>query len=101
MVKLDISNIDSILTSKYRLAILASEDEIDFNYFKTELDISDGNLSTHMTKLETGGYISVKKRFEGKKPKTGYRITEKGLKQYEAYLNEMAKILKGDKDEDK
>ncbi|MBN2440634.1 MAG: transcriptional regulator [Spirochaetales bacterium] len=96
MAKLDLNRIDNILTSKYRLAVLAllsSGDEIDFSFFKKELDISDGNLSTHMTKLEKAGYITVKKQFKGKRPKTTYRITDIGLKQYESYLNEIAKLF--------
>ena len=96
MAKLDVSRIDNLLSSKYRLAVLAflsGGDEIDFNYFKSELDISDGNLSSHISKLETAGYVAVKKDFEGKKPKTTYRITKKGLEQYEQYLNEIAKLF--------
>jgi DNA-binding HxlR family transcriptional regulator len=98
MPRLDLDKIDNLLASKYRLAILAllsTGDEIDFNYFKTELDVSDGNLSSHMTKLETAGYVTVSKRIEGKKPKTSYRITEAGIGRYESYLNEIAKLLKG------
>ncbi len=98
MPRLDIDKIDDLLASKYRLAIVAllsGGDEIDFTYFKTELDITDGNLSSHMAKLETGGYVMVHKRIEGKKPKTSYRITDTGLERYEAYLNEITRLLKG------
>jgi DNA-binding HxlR family transcriptional regulator len=99
MASIDLSRIDNILSSKYRLAVLAllsSGDEIDFSFFKRELDISDGNLSTHMTKLESAGCIRVRKQFRGKKPKTTYRITDRGLEIYESYLSEISKLYKGE-----
>ncbi|MBN1647243.1 MAG: transcriptional regulator [Spirochaetales bacterium] len=96
MKNLDLSNINDLFSSKYRLAIMAllsGGDEIEFAWFRSELQISDGNLSSHMDKLEKAGYISIKKQFVGKKPRTSYRITAGGLDQYQSYLNEIAKLF--------
>jgi DNA-binding HxlR family transcriptional regulator len=96
MSKVNLKNIDPLIHSKYRLAILAllsNGDEIDFNFFKNELEITDGNLSIHLKKLEEKSFITVKKKFEKKKPKTSYRITKKGLAGYISYLEEIAKLL--------
>ncbi|MBN1797712.1 MAG: transcriptional regulator [Spirochaetales bacterium] len=96
MSKLNIENIDPIIHSKYRLAILAllaGGDEIDFNFFKRELDITDGNLSIHLKRLEEKSFITMKKQFVKRKPKTSYRITENGLQQYKQYLEEISKLF--------
>ncbi len=96
MSKLNVANIDSIIHSKYRLAILAllaGGDEIEFNFFKGEMDITDGNLSIHLRKLEEKSFITMKKQFVGRKPKTSYRITEKGLLNYQQYLEEISKLF--------
>jgi DNA-binding HxlR family transcriptional regulator len=96
MSKIDLANIDPLIHSKYRLAILAllaNGDEIDFNFFKKELQITDGNLSIHLKKLEEKSFISVRKRFEKRKPKTTYRITEKGLTKFTRYLEEIGKLF--------
>ncbi|MEJ2664857.1 MAG: transcriptional regulator [Spirochaetia bacterium] len=96
MSKLNIGNIDPIIHSKYRLgilALLAGGDEIDFNFFKGELGITDGNLSIHLRKLEEKSFISMKKQFVKRKPKTTFRITENGLHQYRQYLEEISKLF--------
>lgn len=96
MNRLNLVNIDNIFNSKFRLAIIAllsGGDVIDFGYFRNELEISDGNLSSHMDKLEKAGFVIIKKSFKGKKPKTAYSITKRGLDQYRRYLNEIAKLL--------
>ncbi len=96
MNRLNLINIDNIFNSKFRLAIIAllsGGDEIEFSYFRNELDISDGNLSSHMDKLEKAGFIIIKKSFKGKKPKTSYRISDLGLKHYKLYLDEISKLI--------
>jgi DNA-binding HxlR family transcriptional regulator len=96
MPKLNVGNIDPIIHSKYRLvilALLAGGDEIDFNFFKKELDITDGNLSVHLRRLEEKSMITMKKQFVQRKPNTSYRITENGLRQYKQYLEEISKLF--------
>jgi DNA-binding MarR family transcriptional regulator len=80
------------------MTILNSVRKVNFIYLRKKLDVTDGNLSSHMEKLEKAGYVSVKKTFLDKKPNTIYRITEKGKKAFRAYLEHLEKILEGSED---
>lgn len=60
------------------MMILSGVEQADFNFLLTSLNLTRGNLSRHMEKLESTGYISVKKTFEGKIPHTSYQITPQG-----------------------
>ncbi|MBN1588067.1 MAG: transcriptional regulator [Pirellulales bacterium] len=62
------------------LAILSGVDLADFKFFVTTLGLSKGNLSSHMDKLEQAGYVEVQKGFNGKIPRTAYRMTDAGRK---------------------
>lgn len=91
--------LDELLSSKARLgimAILAAAEEVEFTYLKEKLDLTDGNLSTHMKKLEEAGYILSEKAFFNKKPRTSYRITPTGRTAFERHLSALEKILKGE-----
>jgi DNA-binding MarR family transcriptional regulator len=77
------------------MTILNSVTKVNFLYLRKKLDVTDGNLSSHMEKLEEAGYVSVKKTFLDKKPNTIYRITEKGKKAFRSYLEHLEKILEG------
>ncbi len=84
--------LDSLLTTEIRfflMTILAMYDSADFNFLKNELSASDGNLSVNLTKLEDAGYISSKKEFVGKKPKTTYKITDLGLEKLSMHINKI------------
>ena len=69
-------------------------DWVDFTEMKSLLDITDGNLASHSSALEKGEYIEVKKEFVGKKPKTSYRVTNKGRVTFEQHLKSLEKLLK-------
>lgn len=71
------------------LSILVSVDNANFSYLKDATGTSDGNLSTHLSKLEDSGYITIDKRFVGKKPQTLCRITVEGK---EALLQHIAQL---------
>lgn len=93
----DISRINKVFESRVRLgimSILAANEEVDFNTFKGLLNLTDGNLSSHLSALEALEIIEVKKEFVGKKPKTTYRVTEIGRKVFNEHLNELEKLLK-------
>jgi DNA-binding HxlR family transcriptional regulator len=84
--------LDSLLTAEIRffiMTILAMYDTADFNFLKNELSASDGNLSVNLTKLEEAGYISSKKQFVGKKPKSTYKITRLGLDRLSQHINKI------------
>lgn len=97
MDKSGILKLNDLLSSKYRLAVmrmLAGGDEYGFQALKNELGLTDGNLSSHMAKLEKGGLVKVIKGYDGKKPKTAFRITKKGLSAYRDYLDFLSFILR-------
>jgi len=76
------------------LTILSLRGHITFTELKKLLSVSDGNLSVHLKKLEDANFITVEKKFEGRKPQTTYKLTELGKKEFIAYLNKMEEVLK-------
>ena len=76
------------------MSILMVNDWVYFTEMKSLLDITDGNLASHSSALEKGEYIEVKKEFVGKKPKTSYRVTNKGRVAFEQHLKSLEKLLK-------
>jgi DNA-binding MarR family transcriptional regulator len=92
-----LTDLDDLIHSKIRLAImtiLMSVEKAQFTYLKKLTQTTDGNLSVHLTKLEDAGYISVDKRFVHKRPQTTCKITERGRKAFEKYVNVLEKIIK-------
>jgi DNA-binding HxlR family transcriptional regulator len=89
--------LDRIIHERVRLAIvsaLAVHEMLTFNELKALLDATDGNLSVHARKLEEAGYIACRKFFEGRLPKTEYRLTPAGKKALERYLGHMEALIK-------
>ena len=92
--------LDPVIHSQVRLSvmsILAAAKEADFNTLKKMTGATDGNLSTHLTKLEEAGYMKVKKSFKGKKPQTTCSLTEKGKKAFKEYLKGLEEIIHAQK----
>lgn len=90
VIEIDISKIEPVFHSPIRIAILSiliSAIEADFNYLKKATKTTDGNLSSHLSKLEKEGFIEIKKSFSEKKPLTTCRITKKGKKAFLKYIN--------------
>ncbi|MDA3813921.1 MAG: transcriptional regulator [Candidatus Cloacimonetes bacterium] len=82
------AELDPVIHSRVRLAVmilLLHAESADFTYLKKELEVSDGNLSTHLRKLEKVKYIKMQKRFENRKPKTTISLTEKGRNALDEY----------------
>jgi DNA-binding MarR family transcriptional regulator len=79
------------------LYTLGEGEEIEFTTLRDLLGLSDGNLSSHLSKLEEAGYVKVRKTFEGKKPKTYISLTAKGRKAFENYISVLKKMLEGEK----
>ena len=75
------------------LSILELLDYADFKYLLNETGFTKGNLSSHMTKLETSGYVSVKKEFKNKVPVTTYKLTKDGLKELVKYRALMRMLI--------
>jgi DNA-binding MarR family transcriptional regulator len=75
------------------MSILMVNEWVEFKEMKETLDITDGNLASHIAGLEKNDYIEVKKEFVGKKPKTSYRATKTGRKAFNLHLNALEKLL--------
>ena len=76
------------------MSILMVNDSVDFNFFKEKLELTDGNLASHITALEKIGYIAVIKQFIGKKPNTSYSATKVGEKAFKEHLNALEELIK-------
>ncbi len=91
-----VDGLDQIIHERRRLGIvsaLAANDRQTFAELKAILQTTDGNLSVHARRLEEAGYIKVTKGFEERKPRTEYRLTTKGRRALETYLENMESIL--------
>ena len=89
-------NLDRLIHERMRLGIvsaLAVNDSLTFNELKRLLGTTDGNLSVHARRLEEAGYVSCTKSFEGRMPKTEYRLTAVGRKALEQYLAHMEALI--------
>src|SRR5690349_10689240 len=90
-------DLDRLIHEKTRLAIvsaLAVNSSVTFNEMKAILKTTDGNVSVHTRKLEEAGYLSCKKSFEGRIPKTEYSLTAAGRRALEKYLQHMEALIK-------
>jgi len=91
-----IPEFDRVIHERLRLGIvsaLAVNDSLSFSDLKRLLDTTDGNLSVHARKLEDARYIVCHKRFEGRVPRTEYKLTAPGRKALETYLAEMEMFI--------
>ena len=97
MTEFNYQQLDEIIHSRIRLAIIAvliAVDESEFTFLKEKVNATDGNLSTHLKKLEESGYIAVSKSFENRKPVSRYMLTQKGRKAFEIYVERLEKLIK-------
>jgi len=91
-----IHDIDEVIHQKVRLGImtmLAAEGAIEFVQLKEGLNLTDGNLSSHVTLLEKNDYIAIQKAFVNKRPQTTLKITKKGRQALKNYLEILRKII--------
>jgi len=92
-----ISDLNKVFDSRIRLGIMSVlivNDTYDFNGFKKTLNVTDGNLASHLKALEEKGLIKVNKQFIGRKPNTTYSITEQGVTLFKKHLKALEKLLK-------
>ena len=76
------------------MAVLLANDSVSFNDLKESLDLTDGNLASHVSALEKAGYVLVSKQFIGKKPNTTYEATAEGKLAFQQHLAALEKLLK-------
>jgi len=93
----EISKLNKVFESRIRLgimSILVVNDHVEFSYLKEILNLTDGNLASHINALEKQHYVEVTKQFIGKKPNTTYRITENGRLAFNHHLDALEQIIK-------
>jgi DNA-binding HxlR family transcriptional regulator len=91
-----VPDLDRIIHERMRLGIvsaLAVNDSLTFNELKKLLQTTDGNLSVHARRLEEAEYVECTKSFEGRMPRTEYRLSPLGRKAFERYLNHMEALI--------
>ena len=94
-------DLDPLIHERVRLGILtllSVQGTLDFKTLKESLNVTDGNLSQHLRKLEDGGYIKVHKTFVKRRPRTTYSLTELGRERLALYIEKLEQILKEVKD---
>ena len=95
-----IVNLNKVFDSRVRLGIMSTllvNDSISFNELKSLIDVTDGNLASHLKTLEEAAYIKVHKGFIGRKTNTLYQVTKTGEKHFRQHLSALEKMIKGTK----
>jgi DNA-binding transcriptional ArsR family regulator len=93
--------LDRLVHERLRLGILSAlavNDSLTFNELKKLLDTTDGNLSVHGRKLEEAGYVACAKSFQGRMPRTDYRLTAAGRRALDRYLDHMEALIQAMRD---
>jgi DNA-binding MarR family transcriptional regulator len=93
--------LDRLIHERLRLGILSAlsvNESLTFNELKKLLETTDGNLSVHARKLEEAGYIAVTKSFEGRMPRTDYKLTATGRRALDRYLDHMEALIQAMRD---
>jgi DNA-binding HxlR family transcriptional regulator len=91
-----IEGLNKNFDNRVRLGIMSSlmvNDFVEFNALKELLDVTDGNLASHLKALEKENLISVHKKFVGRKPNTSYQITEEGIKQFTGHISALERLI--------
>jgi DNA-binding HxlR family transcriptional regulator len=91
------TGLDRVIHERMRLGIvsaLAANESLTFNELKSLMKTTDGNLSVHARKLEEANYVVCNKYFDGRTPKTEYRLTSAGRRALERYINHMEALIK-------
>jgi DNA-binding HxlR family transcriptional regulator len=92
-----ITNINKVFESRIRLGIMSVlmvNETYDFNSLKETLNVTDGNLASHLKALEDKGMIKVNKQFIGRKPNTRYSATETGISDFQQHLKALENLIK-------
>ena len=92
----NMSGLDRVIHEPARLmlvALLSAVESADFLYLLKESELTKGNLSVHLSKLEEAGYVEAEKSFRGKMPHTEYRLTSKGKSAFDQYRKSLSSVL--------
>jgi DNA-binding MarR family transcriptional regulator len=97
-MKNPINGLNKVFESRIRLGIMSTlmmNEEVNFNDLKQLLEVTDGNLATHLLSLEENGYIKVHKGFIGRKTNTTYSISKTGEKAFSEHISALESMIKG------
>jgi DNA-binding MarR family transcriptional regulator len=97
MPELDIGALDEVIHGRVRLGVMAHlvrAEAADFNELKSVLNVTQGNLSVHLRKLEEAGYVEIEKGYLGRRPRTRVGLTVKGRQAFAAYLDALEQMVK-------
>lgn len=92
-----IQNLNKIFDSRIRLGIMSAlmvNDEVNFNELKELIQVTDGNLASHLKTLEENAYVKVQKGFIGRKTNTTYSVTKAGQVAFKAHLEALEQMIK-------
>nr|WP_255593913.1 transcriptional regulator [Pontibacter sp. HSC-14F20] len=96
-------NINKAFESKARLGIMSVllvDDRVDFNTLKETLQLTDGNLASHLRALEEARYLQVEKQFVGRKPNTTYHATDAGREAFKSHLDALEQLILNNRQSD-
>lgn len=96
MAEYDHTQIDDVIHSRLRLAImavLASVDRAEFAFLRRQVNATDGNLGAHLRKLEEAGYIRMEKQFVDRKPRTDCYLTDLGRRAFRDYIERLGSLV--------
>lgn len=94
-----IGDLDKAFESRVRIgimAVLVVNTWVDHAHMRDLLDVTDGNLASHIAALEKAAYVEVRKRFVGRRPNTGYKCTTAGKRAFQAHLDALERLLNKD-----
>jgi DNA-binding MarR family transcriptional regulator len=92
-----IQHLNKVFDSRIRLGIMSAlmvNEAVNFNELKELIEVTDGNLASHLKTLEESGYIKVQKGFIGRKTNTNYSVTKSGEKAFKTHLDALEKMIR-------
>ncbi|MHA6248929.1 winged helix-turn-helix domain-containing protein [Pontibacter sp. CAU 1760] len=98
-----LENINKAFESRVRLGIMSVlmvEDKVGFNTLKETLQLTDGNLASHLRALEEAAYLQVEKQFVGRKPNTTYQATDTGREAFKNHLDALEQLILSNRQND-
>ena len=97
MADFDYQQLDDVIHSRIRLAIMAvlvSVEQAEFTFLKDQVNTTDGNLSIHLKKLDEAGYVAAHKKFVDRKPVSSYKLTARGRRAFDLFVVRLEGLIK-------
>lgn len=94
-----IHKLNKAFENRIRLGIMSAlmaNEQVEYTQIKDLLQVTDGNLASHLKALEKSDYVEVHKKFVGRKPNTSYSATKEGIKAFQDHIDALEALIKGD-----